>query len=171
MSALTYPTRLQGLSIPLARGDAYAAGRWHVMVQTQVIGAGEADFRLACQRIDSVADAPRRRREGRGESRRRPQGAEVTMRIGAGPLRIVAECRVVAVVDEPREFGFAYGTLARHPECGEEAFLVRWRADDAVVGSVAAFSRPARWYAKAGGPVTRGVQTLAARRYLAAMLP
>jgi uncharacterized protein (UPF0548 family) len=98
-------------------------------------------------------------------------GVDVAMVIGAGPLSITAECRVVAVVNEARESGFAYGTLARHPECGEEAFLVRWREDDAVVGLVAAFSLPARWYTKAGGSVARTVQGVAARRYLAAMLP
>lgn len=170
VSELTYPARLQGLSIPLARGAPYAAGRWHVMVQTKVIGAGEADFRRAAQRVASweMHRGAGVRVEAGGEV---AEGAEVAMGIGTWPLRIAAECQVVAVVDEAREFGFAYGTLERHPERGEEAFLVRWRADDAVVGSVGAFSRPAKWYSKAGGPVTSAVQSLAVRRYLGAMLP
>ena len=170
MSELTYPERLQGLSIPLARGATYLSGPWHVMVQTRVIGVGLADFQLASRRVaawqmhrdagvrvdaDAVAT----------------EGSEVRMRIGAGPISIAAACQVVAVVAEPREYGFAYGTLSGHPERGEEAFLVSWRADDMVVGSVAAFSQPAQWYTKAGGPVTRTAQALAARRYLAAMLP
>lgn len=98
-------------------------------------------------------------------------GSQVTMRLGAGRWGITAECEVVAAVDADREAGFAYGTLARHPERGEEAFIVRWLDDDSVVGTVAAFSRPAQWYTKAGGPATRAVQAVAARRYLAAMLP
>jgi uncharacterized protein (UPF0548 family) len=98
------------------------------------------------------------------------KGVEVKMQIGAGPLSIAAECQVVAVVDAPREFGFAYGTLTQHPERGEEAFLVSWREDGTVVGTVAAFSRPARWYTRAGGPLGRAAQAVAARRYLAAMI-
>lgn len=170
MSELTYPARLQGLSIRLAGGASYVAGPWHVLVQTQVIGAGELDFKRAAQRIASWKmhrDAGVRIRADSAAV----VGAEVALAIGAGLLSITAECRVVAVVDEPRQSGFAYGTLRRHPECGEEAFLVEWREDDAVVGSVAAFSQPARWYAKAGGPVTRAAQAMAARRYLGAMLP
>lgn len=33
-------------------------------------------------------------------------------------------CRIVAVADEPNRYGFAYGTLPVHPECGEEAFIL-----------------------------------------------
>jgi uncharacterized protein (UPF0548 family) len=135
VSELTYPARLQGLSIPLARGATYAAGRWHVMVQTKVIGAGPEDFHLAAQRVVSWQmhrDAGVRV-EADSEA---AEGVEIAMGIGAGQLRITAECRVVAVADEPREFGFAYGTLARHPERGEEAFLVSWRADGASCAQV-----------------------------------
>ncbi len=32
-----------------------------------------------------------------------------------------AACRVVAVIEEPDRFGFAYGTLPTHPERGEES--------------------------------------------------
>ena len=32
---LTYPARLQGLSLVLARGAAYRPGPWHVMVVTR----------------------------------------------------------------------------------------------------------------------------------------
>jgi uncharacterized protein (UPF0548 family) len=170
VAELTYPERLRGLSIPLARGASYIAGPWHVLVATGVIGAGEADFRRAEVRVRSwqMHRDSGVRVEANSEA---ADGVEVAMVIGAGPLSITAECRVVAVVNEARVSGFAYGTLARHPECGEEAFLVRWREDDAVVGSVAAFSRPARWYTKAGGSVARTVQGVASRRYLAAMLP
>jgi uncharacterized protein (UPF0548 family) len=169
MSELTYPARLLGLSIPLAQGASYAPGTWHVLVQRQVIGAGPDDFHLAARRVGSWQmhrDAGVRVAAASSAGK----GMEVTMQIGAGPLSIAAECRVVAVVDAPREFGFAYGTLPRHPERGEEAFLISWREDGTVVGAVAAFSQPARWYTKAGGPLARAAQALAARRYLAAMI-
>jgi uncharacterized protein (UPF0548 family) len=77
---------------------------------------------------------------------------------------------VVAVVDGDREGGFAYGTLPGHPERGEEAFLVQLLEDGAVVGSVAAFSRPARWFTRLFPPAPRAVQRQIARRYVQAML-
>jgi uncharacterized protein (UPF0548 family) len=139
------------------------------MVRAQVIGAGELDFRLASERVRSW-QMHRDAGVNVETDSELAEGVVVRLGIGAGPLRIAAECRVVSVVDEARESGFAYGTLARHPECGEEAFLVRWREDDTVVGAVAAFSQPAQWYTKAGGPVSRAAQRMAMHRYLGAML-
>jgi uncharacterized protein (UPF0548 family) len=77
---------------------------------------------------------------------------------------IKAPCRVVYTVEEPRRTGWAYGTLTGHPECGEEAFLVDRTGDGTVWLTVAAFSRAAKWYARAGGPATRGLQHAYARR-------
>ncbi|MCU1536161.1 MAG: hypothetical protein JWP82_512, partial [Humibacillus sp.] len=48
------------------------------------------------------------------------EGTVVLLRLGPGPLSVHIPCRVVTVVDEPRRRGFAYGTLAGHPESGEE---------------------------------------------------
>ena len=77
---------------------------------------------------------------------------------------IKAPCKVVWTVDEPRRSGWAYGTLPGHPECGEEAFVVERTGDGTVWLTVNAFSRPARWYARAGGAATRGLQHAYARR-------
>src|SRR5215469_14773479 len=49
-------------------------------------------------------------------------GTNVMLRVGVGPLRVGAPCRVVYVIDQPGRRGFAYGTLAGHQESGEEAF-------------------------------------------------
>ena len=76
---------------------------------------------------------------------------------------------MVYVVDEPDRAGFAYGTLPGHPESGEELFAVELRTDGSVVATIYAFSRPARWYTRLGGPVARLAQRLMTRRYLAAM--
>jgi uncharacterized protein (UPF0548 family) len=43
-------------------------------------------------------------------------------------------CRIVYVLDEPRRFGFAYGTLPGHAESGEERFSIEWNQDDSVSG-------------------------------------
>jgi len=95
-------------------------------------------------------------------------GATVALSVPMGPFTVVAACRIVRVVDEPHRWGFAYGTLPGHPECGEEAFVV----EEAGAGpefTVAAFSRPASSYARLGGPATRWFQRRITRRYLEAL--
>lgn len=90
-------------------------------------------------------------------------GTELIVRLGPIP----APCRVVYVLDEPDRRGFAYGTLAGHPESGEELFSVRYDpTTDEVHAEVVAFSRPATWWSRLGGPVTRLLQRVVTRRYL-----
>ncbi len=67
-------------------------------------------------------------------------------------------CRIVAVVDEPRRFGFSYGTVDGHFERGEERFLVEWRPDDGVHYEILAFSRPGRLLSRLGKPFVRRLQ-------------
>lgn len=66
--------------------------------------------------------------------------------------------RIVYTIDEPRRFGFAYGTLPRHAEAGEERFLVERLDDDTVWYDVLAYSRPRHPLARAGYPMTRRYQ-------------
>jgi uncharacterized protein (UPF0548 family) len=80
-----------------------------------------------------------------------------------GPgLWAVLPCRVVYVIDEvaadSRRFGFGYGTLEGHMECGEERFLVEQLESDEVYYDLFALSRPASWLAKIGYPFTRREQ-------------
>jgi uncharacterized protein (UPF0548 family) len=77
--------------------------------------------------------------------------------------------RIVYVVDEPRRFGFAYGTLPGHVEQGEERFLIEWSADDAVWYDIVAFSRPGHILLKIGYPLGRLLQKRFARESAAAM--
>ncbi|MFI6053469.1 DUF1990 family protein [Streptomyces violascens] len=80
--------------------------------------------------------------------------------------RLIIPCRVVWTVRAAERIGFAYGTLPGHPECGEESFVVGRELDGLVWFEVTAFARPARWYSRLGGPLTRLLQDLATRRYL-----
>lgn len=66
--------------------------------------------------------------------------------------------RIVYVIDEPRRFGFAYGTLAEHAESGEEWFGVEQRDDDSVGYEIRAFSREKHPLAKIGYAFTRSLQ-------------
>jgi uncharacterized protein (UPF0548 family) len=95
------------------------------------------------------------------------EGAESIARLGFGPVAIAAPCRVVWVERTPERVAFAYGTLTGHPEAGEESFTVALDPDGAVWFTVAAYSRPATWYTRLGGPLTRVAQRLAAGRYIA----
>jgi uncharacterized protein (UPF0548 family) len=96
-------------------------------------------------------------------------GTVVTLRNRVGPVPVSASCRVGYVVSEPQRRGFAYGTLAAHPESGEEAFLVEQDDSDLVTFTITAFSRPATWLARAAGPVEARVQRRITRRYLDAL--
>jgi uncharacterized protein (UPF0548 family) len=80
-------------------------------------------------------------------------GVDVTMRIGAGPLRLPAPCRVVWTVEEPGRAGWGYGTLPGHPARGEEAFVVSQAADGTTWLEVTAFSTPAGLLMRAAGPI------------------
>jgi uncharacterized protein (UPF0548 family) len=82
----------------------------------------------------------------------------------------VNACRIVYVMDEPRRFGFAYGTLPGHIESGEERFTVEWQEDDAVWYDILAFSRPNHFLARLGYPLVRRLQKRFARDSAAAMI-
>jgi uncharacterized protein (UPF0548 family) len=82
-------------------------------------------------------------------------------------------CRVIYLIEEKADakaaFGFAYGTLPDHVECGEERFTVEWLNDNSVWYDIYAFSRPLHPLAKVGLRVARILQKQFARESLAAM--
>jgi uncharacterized protein (UPF0548 family) len=80
-----------------------------------------------------------------------------------------ATCRIVAVIDEPNRYGFAYGTLSVHPERGEEAFVLARDGDSPVRWDVSAVSSPVHPLARLLPPLANHLQDRAARRYLSAM--
>ncbi|MDM4761815.1 DUF1990 domain-containing protein [Galbitalea sp. SE-J8] len=96
-------------------------------------------------------------------------GDTAMLHIPFGPFRVSAPVRVVYVVDEPTRRGFAYGTLAGHPEDGEEAWVVDRRDDGSVWITMRAFSRPSGplWWVVY--PVLRLSQEVYTRRYLRAL--
>jgi uncharacterized protein (UPF0548 family) len=133
------------------------------------IGRGAADF----QRVsDQLFRWEMHRRAGLAlvtADEQAELGADVLVGLRLGPLTFTAPCRIVRMVDEPRARGFAYGTLPGHPECGEEAFVVRLGDDDIVRMEITAFSKPARWFSRLGSPLARRVQSRITTRYLSAL--
>ena len=82
----------------------------------------------------------------------------------------LSSCRIVYVIDEPGRYGFAYGTLSQHAECGEERFTVEYHSGtDEVWYDIFAFSRPGHWTVRLGYPYARYLQKRFAVRSKAAM--
>jgi uncharacterized protein (UPF0548 family) len=77
--------------------------------------------------------------------------------------------RIVYSVDEPRRFGFAYGTLPGHMAAGEERFLIEWTESDDVYYDVLAFSRPRHLLMRLAYPLVRRLQKRFGRESSAAM--
>lgn len=144
-------------------------GYRHLRV-SRALGRGEDTFERAAQRLLTwqLHESAGIRVQVTDTTAR--VGAVCRLGIGVGPLRLWAPCRVVAVVDEPRAQGFAYGTLPGHPEQGEEFFLLERDADDRVILRLYAFSRPGTWWTAFARPLSEQVQEIVTARYLHALI-
>ena len=128
--------------------------------------AGERSYRHA---IDGLRGWEAHRRAGLTVHPAQPavrQGETVVLAVSLPGISAIAACRIVYVIDEPDQFGFAYGTLPAHPEQGEEAFLVQRDGQGTVRFAVTAFSRPRHPLARVGSPIARRIQLSVTRRYL-----
>jgi uncharacterized protein (UPF0548 family) len=96
-------------------------------------------------------------------------GAVVELRQRIALVPVAAACRVIAVTDEARRRGFAYGTLPGHPESGEELFMLEAAPELGVTATISAFSRPATVLSRAAGPIGRRIQDVMTHRYLDAL--
>ncbi len=157
-----------GATIGATVGDRLPAGYHHARSSLD-LGSGDAVWARARDGIDGWR-AP----AAAGITIAPPDapitpGTTVGVFMRLGPVHVLAACRIVAVVDEPDRYGFAYGTLPAHPEEGEELFLVTRDAGGVVRFEITAFSRPHDWLTRLGGPVARRVQQHATRRYLEGM--
>lgn len=134
----------------------------------RVVGSGAADFAaaVACYRAlgsqRSVAGV------WPGDATAE-LGATILIGLRFGPVTVLAVDRIVAVIDEPGRWAFAYGTLPGHAEVGEEAFIVEHRPDDSVVAKVVAIAHVALPGARFLQPLLVRIQRRFARRYLDAV--
>ncbi|MFF1510884.1 DUF1990 family protein [Streptomyces sp. NPDC058326] len=136
---------------------------YHHLRHTEAVGHGRPAFETAgaavtTWRMHRASGARVLADPGRTEP-----GATVEVSAGVGPLRIGVPCSVIWTAYEEHRTGFAYGTLTGHPECGEESFVVDLDPDGTVRFTVTAFSRPATWYTRLGGPVVPLLQRAYAR--------
>jgi uncharacterized protein (UPF0548 family) len=151
MATFTYP------EVGATREGALPAGYQHLTYRTRL---GPGVLRPAAEAVLTW-----RMHRGTGvrldaSAPRAAPGVRVTSRIAG----ISAPCQVVWTVDEEDQAGFGYGTLAGHPASGEESFVVSRDGDGEVWFTVTSFSRAARWYTRAAGPVVPLLQRAFARR-------
>ena len=101
-------------------------------------------------------------------------GATVAVKARAFGTWSLSAARVVYVINEAgpiERFGFAYGTLPDHVECGEERFKVEWDLnDDTVWYDILAFSRPHHPLVKMAAPLARKLQKQFARESMTRMV-
>ncbi len=168
-SELTY--ELPGITASLNVSNQFDVDRQQIL-----LGFGEQVFNLAKQAIGDWAMFPTPLTELYWPDRAIYVGAEVAVLFRAGPLWSLNPCRIAYVVDESSEagsierFGFAYGTLGGHLECGEERFTVSWnRKDDSVSYELIAVSRPNHLLTRIGYVYARIVQARFRRESAAAI--
>jgi len=100
-------------------------------------------------------------------------GATVVIQAKAFGFWSLSASRIVYLINENaplKRFGFAYGTLPDHVECGEERFTIEWEAGaDSVWYEILAFSRPKNPLVRLGFPLARMLQKRFARESLGVM--
>jgi uncharacterized protein (UPF0548 family) len=152
-----------GVTITGEAPDGYRLDQWSI-----VIGEGQAVFDRA---TDAIRQWQPHRGAGIAVSADEPPALGLIVAMAAPlPIGFIhAVCRVVAVVDEPDRYGFAYGTLLDHPEQGEESFIVTRDSDGTIAFEIVAVSCPRHFLARACPPLARRLQRAATKRYLDAM--
>jgi len=96
-------------------------------------------------------------------------GATVAVKAHAFGLWSLNAARIVYLINEERRFGFAYGTLPDHVECGEERFTIEWNENDTVWYDILAFSKPRHPLVRLSFPLARMLQKRFARGSMARM--
>jgi uncharacterized protein (UPF0548 family) len=135
--------------------------------QTICLGQGEQVFQLARRAIENWEMFPREMTELYWPDKPLAEGVVVAVVFRAAFFWSLNACRIVYTIDEScgrgagriDRFGFAYGTLPDHLECGEERFTVEWRhQDDSVWYDLLAVSRPRHPLARLAYPMVRRQQ-------------
>jgi uncharacterized protein (UPF0548 family) len=167
---LTYAHRGWTRDQPAGDGPPLAAPPGFVLDRNrQYLGRGEAVFTAAREGLRAWAMFPQRWTAIHPRTAAVAPEQVVGVLVRALGVWWLNSARIVYVIDEPRRFVFAYGTLPGHAECGEERFAIEWLVDDAVWYELLAFSRPRYWMARLGKPLTRMLQRRFARASKAAM--
>jgi uncharacterized protein (UPF0548 family) len=145
----------------IGRSRDGAPARYDVDHNRVQVGHGKMAFEIACDAIRRWKMFPDSWMRICPRDTPIEPGRVVALLIRAGGLWWMNAARIVYVVDVAapiRQFGFAYGTLPAHVECGEERFLIEWDDQDRVWYDIRAFSRPRHWLVRLGYPLVRRLQ-------------
>jgi uncharacterized protein (UPF0548 family) len=137
-----------------------------------VLGHGERAFEAACSALRRWQQFPPNWTRIYPESAPIRPSQTIIVVIRSLGIWWINSARIVYVIDEPgppRQFGFAYGTLPAHVECGEERFMIEMAADGAVSYMLRAISKPRILATRLGYPIVRGLQKRFVRASQAAM--
>ena len=138
-----------------------------------VLGCGDTIFETACAALRGWQQFPP------NWARIYPQCAPlltnqtIIVVVRSFGLWWINSARIVYVLDEhgpARRFGFAYGTLPAHVECGEERFMIEMAADGTVSYVLRAISRPRMLMTRLAYPIVRRLQKRFVRHSQTAML-
>ncbi|KQX50635.1 MULTISPECIES: DUF1990 domain-containing protein [unclassified Streptomyces] len=167
LSSLSRPARprpsLSYREVGATRTPAELPEGYHHLRHSAVVGHGRAAFEAAGAAVTTWRMHRTSGAAVSAEADRAAPGVTLEVSAGLGRLRLGVPCSVIWTAYEERRTGFAYGTLTGHPECGEESFVIDLEADGTVRFTVTAFSRPAAWYTRLGGPVIPVLQRAYAR--------
>lgn len=122
------------------------------------IGKGEADFVKAKTAIQNWQMFPKSWTRILPANAPIKKNVTIAMNAHFACLWWRNACKIVYVIDEPNQYGFAYGTLPGHIESGEELFLVSKDNIGNVYYEIKAFSKPRHWLSKIGYPLVRLLQ-------------
>ena len=137
-----------------------------------LLGHGEDVFNAACEALRQWRMFPAGWTELVPTDAVQREGETLVMLARCFGTWWLNSCRIVYNFDERiphRRFGFAYGTLPGHVECGEERFTIEWDEDDQVWYELYSFSRPRHWLARLFYPLARRLQKKFVRQSLAQM--
>jgi uncharacterized protein (UPF0548 family) len=149
--------------LPLTYGDAgltlEPSRGFKVDRHRVLLGYGEDVFQKAKDAIGNWEMFPTEMAELLWPDRPISQGTVVGVLFRATWMWSLNPCRIVSTIDETRRFGFTYGTLSGHLECGEERFCIERRMDDdSVWYELLAVSRPRHLLTWLGYPFVRHQQ-------------
>ncbi|MFJ6416616.1 DUF1990 family protein [Paeniglutamicibacter sp. NPDC091659] len=161
LSDLSYP------EVGMTERDEFPEGYSHLHLRERV-GEGQDAFDALAEGILTWQLQGRSGLRTRPDTPRVQLGSRVELGFGLGPARITAPCRVVRLIDEATRSGFAYGTLAGHPETGEESFAAVLNEDGSVYLEIKAASKHANRFYRLVSPVAEAAQRFATNRYVAA---
>jgi uncharacterized protein (UPF0548 family) len=136
---------------------------------TRTLGVGSTVFDDAVRRLKAWAPQRHLGATVLPENQGPEVGATILVDLHLGPIAVAVPNRVVAVIDEPNRWGYAYGTLPGHHERGEESFIIRRHPDDTITASITVDAIPASLPARLLAPVVRALQHAAVHRYLEAL--